>query len=303
MCDGLVDQREPGLRRPGVHVRPALDEPDERPEDRRRPQVLVLVDPVGDLARGPPSAGRARSSRRRAGTCRAPARSAGRSPRRRARRARRASRDELWLASPEMEEPRVEQAVGERVRMVELGRERDRAVGALDGPIRVAEEPQEEPRRRQARHPRRRSRAGSGAAGSRRSRTPGSPGRGSPALPASCPLNPVSEPRMKLPSTRMLGVVLGIGQPQDLVRVARCPWRTRRGTRGSSRGSAGPGRAAAPRRGPRRAPAPRVGVLGLAGVAAQQGERPGQARPQRELLSASARGGPASPPGRRGGRG
>ena len=161
----------PGPARSGVDVRRALDEPDERPEDRRRPQILVLVEAVGDLAKalGRP-AERARRRAEQARPERAPDRQvAGLGH---ADRGSRARRDDLRLATPVMQEPGVEQPVGERVRMVELGGERDRAVGPLDGLIRVAEQPEEEPRRRQAGHPHVEPETAAGAAGSRRSRTP-----------------------------------------------------------------------------------------------------------------------------------
>ena len=57
--DRLVDLSEPGLPEGGLERCRGLDEPEERPEDRRRPQILVLVEAVRDLDGRPPRAARA----------------------------------------------------------------------------------------------------------------------------------------------------------------------------------------------------------------------------------------------------
>ena len=100
--EGLVDQREAGAGRSGVDVGRGLHPADHRPEDRRRPQALVLIEAVGhpaDALIGPALGARRRSQQYGR---RAPARAAGRSFRPRAasappaprRRPVRAARDE-----------------------------------------------------------------------------------------------------------------------------------------------------------------------------------------------------------------
>ena len=61
-----------------------------------------------------------------------------------AQRARGSLRDDVRFATPEMEEPGVVVGIREGVRMVELGRERNRPAGSLCRAIRVAEQPEEE---------------------------------------------------------------------------------------------------------------------------------------------------------------
>ena len=146
---GLVDQREAGAGHPGVDVGRGLHEQQHRPEDGRRPEAVVQVDPVGELA----DAVRRVAERARRGATQARRQ---RPPDRQVRRLGNAQGGgrplphDLRLSTPEMEEPRVVVGVRERVRMVDLGREGDGAIGPLDRAIGVAAEPQEEARRRQA---------------------------------------------------------------------------------------------------------------------------------------------------------
>ena len=71
--------------------------------------------------------------------------------------------------------------------------------------------------------------------------------------PSRSPVNARPEPTIRCPSTRMVSLVLRVGQMQDLPAERAATCRTRRGSRAARRGRAAPGRAAGPRALPRRA--------------------------------------------------
>ena len=151
--DRGLDRRESVGRSSGTDAGPRVDEEQERPEDRRRPQLPVEADPAPDVGEAFVEPAELDLCGAQQARCRSPSRSGTRA-RRRARRSPTArSCASCGVASPEAKEARVEAGVRRGERMLQLDREGQRRVRPLDRPVRVAQEPQREPGGREARDP------------------------------------------------------------------------------------------------------------------------------------------------------